>query len=316
LRLTAAALAAAALLLPASASAQPACFAAAARDTGQPCHNPALRMSARPGLTRSLLTPSYPCRITRTLGRWDRRADGALSICEFGVPKARAERTAVLLGDSHAMAWRAAVAGTLRELGWHGVDLTRSHCAFSAATRALPEPDEIDGCQRFNRRVLKWLRKHPEASVVFAAHQTGGSPYFRIGRRSEFNSQVYGLRLAWRSLPVSVEKVFVIRDNPANHNGYAVQQCVARARRAGRAPGPFCSRPRSEALRRDAHEAAVRRMHNPRFVLADLTRFMCGPRRCFPVVGGARVTKDGTHLTRVFSASLAPYLTRTVLGVL
>lgn len=307
---------AAAFAVPASAAAQPDCFAAAARDPDAPCHNPALRMAARPSLTRSLVTPSYPCRITDQIGHWDRRAEGALTVCEFGVPADRAWRTAALLGDSHAMAWRAAVNGTLRGLGWHGVDLTRSHCSFSAATRVLEDPEEIEGCQRFNRRVVKWLRAHDEVSAVFIAHQTGGSPYFPIGRRSAFASQVYGLRLAWRSLPESVEQVFVIRDNPVNHNGYAVQRCITRARKAGHTPGVFCARPRGRALRRDPHEVVVRRLDDPRFVLADLTRFMCGAARCFPVVGGARVTKDGTHLTRVFSASLAPYLTRLVRAAL
>jgi hypothetical protein len=42
----------------------------------------------------------------------------------------------------------------------------------------------------------------------------------------------------------------------------------------------------------------------------DLTHFMCGRRRCFPVVGGALVHKDPTHLTRVFATTLGPYLLR------
>jgi hypothetical protein len=37
---------------------------------------------------------------------------------------------------------------------------------------------------------------------------------------------------------------------------------------------------------------------------------MCTHRLCFPVVGGALVLKDQSHLTAVFSASLGPYLDR------
>jgi hypothetical protein len=44
----------------------------------------------------------------------------------------------------------------------------------------------------------------------------------------------------------------------------------------------------------------------------DLTRFMCGRTRCFPVVGGVLVHKDIGHLTRVFSTTLGPYLLRAV----
>ncbi len=39
---------------------------------------------------------------------------------------------------------------------------------------------------------------------------------------------------------------------------------------------------------------------------------MCGRRTCLPVVGGALVHKDETHLTRVFATTLGPYLLRHV----
>ena len=46
--------------------------------------------------------------------------------------------------------------------------------------------------------------------------------------------------------------------------------------------------------------------------LADLTRFMCDARRCFPVVGGALVHKDEHHMTTVCARTLWPYLARRV----
>jgi hypothetical protein len=312
-----AALAGALLALPSAASAAPACFGAAARDPLHPCANPALRLAARPGLTRSLLSPSYPCRPTKTFGRDEVRSDGALTICQFGTPRARATRTVALLGDSHAMAWRAAVAGALERLGWHGVSMARSHCAFSAAVRDMDGiPAEVDGCYRFNQRVLRWLRHHDEVTAVFAAHETGGRHYINLNGVDDFDLQVFGFATAWAALPKTVTQVFAIRDNPMNGGANHVHACVETARRADAEVGSFCARPRSEALVPDAHVDAIAALADPRYALIDLTDFMCDPASCFPVVGGALVTKDGTHLTRQFSASLAPYLTRAVRALL
>lgn len=304
------------LLVAAPARAVPDCFAAAARDPERPCSNPALRLSARPGLTRALLTPTYPCEGNGSVGDFSKRIDGALYLCEFGTPADEAVRTVALIGDSHAMAWRAAVAGAFKRLGWRGVDMTRSHCAFSSTVRTLPEPEETVGCARFNVRVLDWLRDHPGISAAVVAHQTGGTPYYAAPGLTAFQTETLGFQLAWSALPDSVEQVYAVRDNPANRSAYDVAGCVGRARRAGVSPGPFCAQPRRESLRPDAFVGAVRALGDPRYALIDLSDFFCSRRKCFPVVGGALVTKDGRHLTRAFSASLGPYVARALRRVL
>ena len=39
---------------------------------------------------------------------------------------------------------------------------------------------------------------------------------------------------------------------------------------------------------------------------------MCGARQCYPVVGGALVFSDETHLTQTFATTLGPFLLREV----
>ena len=69
--------------------------------------------------------------------------------------------------------------------------------------------------------------------------------------------------------------------------------------------------PRSRALVRDAaFDAAKRRP--PRVRAVDLTRYFCDRRRCFPVIGGALVYKDSTHITATFGVTLGVYLRRAV----
>ena len=86
---------------------------------------------------------------------------------------------------------------------------------------------------------------------------------------------------------------------------------------SGRSP-PGGVPPRSARCR--AHDpliadpvaAAARRYRSDRVRLADLTRFICDASRCYPVVGGALVHKDRSHMTTVFARSLWPYLNRRV----
>ena len=77
------------------------------------------------------------------------------------------------------------------------------------------------------------------------------------------------------------------------------------------APGPACKRPRSEALQPDPLAAAARDMASPRVKLIDLTSRVCDVRFCYPVVGGALVHRDETHMTPAFAATLGPIIARS-----
>jgi hypothetical protein len=46
--------------------------------------------------------------------------------------------------------------------------------------------------------------------------------------------------------------------------------------------------------------------------VVDLTRYFCDRTRCYPVIGGALVHQDLTHMTATFNVTLAPYLLRAV----
>src|SRR3954451_1850062 len=122
-----------ALATGARTGAEPRCFGAASRDPeNQPCKNPALRYSVTPSPKDALLTPSSRCTL---LGR-----SKTPEVCWFGVPAAQAVATVVLLGDSHAVHWRAALAVVARAKRWHALSLNRSQCSFSLAVPTLPEP--------------------------------------------------------------------------------------------------------------------------------------------------------------------------------
>jgi hypothetical protein len=91
--------------------------------------------------------------------------------------------------------------------------------------------------------------------------------------------------------------------------------CVRRAIRQRRPEGTACKVPRARALGHDAEVVAAQSSARPAAVI-DLTRQFCGPRWCYPVVGGVLVHKDRDHLGQLFASTLGPILLRKVREVL
>jgi hypothetical protein len=111
-----------------------------------------------------------------------------------------------------------------------------------------------------------------------------------------------------------VRRIVVIRDSPKD--GESTPKCIARAIGARKSPGRACALPRGQVLDRDSMAVAATRLRSRRVRVADLTRYFCDPRHCYPVIGGALVHKDRTHLTAVFAATLGPFLSRELRGML
>jgi peptidoglycan/LPS O-acetylase OafA/YrhL len=282
----------------------PRCFGAAARDPRHPCRNPRLRLEVRP-TPRGAKRPFGHCKILFRLAE--------KQVCGFGVAPARATKVVALIGDSHAGQWKPALDAVARRHRWQGIQIGHASCPLSKAVRNLVEPNRSH-CLRWRRAVFAWFARHPEVSTVFVAQLTGGSGVVPTRGRSEFATALAGYAAAWRSLPSSVEHIVVIRDTPKVHGN--TDTCVERAMARHAVAGLACAVPRKTALDADPAFSAARRMRSGRVRAVDLTRFFCDRRRCYPVIGGALVFKDPTHLTGVFATTLAPYLLRAIDGAL
>jgi hypothetical protein len=62
----------------------------------------------------------------------------------------------------------------------------------------------------------------------------------------------------------------------------------------------------------DPAALAAARLRSPRVQLIDITSLFCDRRWCPPVIGGALVYKDMTHLTSVYATTLGRFLLRKV----
>jgi hypothetical protein len=124
---------------------------------------------------------------------------------------------------------------------------------------------------------------------------------------SAFDTAVAGYVAAWGALPPTVRHIVVLRDTP--YVGTGTGACVERAIARHQQAGLVCAVPRRRALHSDPQVAAAGQV-GPRATVVDLTRFFCGARVCYPVVGGVLVYQDTNHMTRDYSATLGPYLGR------
>jgi hypothetical protein len=110
----------------------------------------------------------------------------------------------------------------------------------------------------------------------------------------------------WRALPRSITNVFVIRDPPRNST--AAADCVRRTFAHHQRPAVLCARARNKALRRDPAVTAATRLKSQRVHVLDMTPFFCDSAHCYPVVGGALVHKDTSHITAIFARTLGRFM--------
>jgi hypothetical protein len=243
--------------------------------------------------------------LTPVLGASCAPISAPISACRFGVPPERAVRTVALLGDSHAEHWGAALDAVARRLHWSVISLIRSSCAFTLGTPIRPEGTDDRRCVAANRAILDWLPRHPEISAVLMSDHP--AQVRRRPHQSKMAAWVSGITRAWNALPASIGRIVVIRDVP--FVSVAQLACVDRAARRRLDAGRRCWAPRRRALHHDPDVVAARRLRSRRVPVVDLTRFFCGSRRCYSVVGGALVYRDdSSHITQVFGRTLAPFL--------
>jgi hypothetical protein len=249
----------------------------------------------------AVLTPNIPCTPLKQIG--------LIIPCEFGVPAAEARNTIALIGDSHAAHWRAALEIVAQQVKWRGVSITRSGCPYTRATARLDPAGRRAACVHWNQQVPRWLAANPKISTVFVVAHYDASIVVR-NPANQFVAKMTGYKRAWRALPRSVKRIIIIRDTPKSTPD--TLNCVRAAMAKHKNAGTTCALSRGFALDRDAAAAAAARDASARVQSIDMTSFFCSSRQCFPVVGGALVYKDISHLTDVFASSLGPFLLRKI----
>ena len=277
------------------------CFGAASRDRRHRCTNGELRRAVVPTPDEAVVSQNSPCTPIEI--------DKLVSPCEFGLPAADAKATVALIGDSHASHWRSALEHVSQRKRWSGVSITRSGCPLTRVSPKLEPESRRQECLRWNRQVPRWLERHPQISTIFVVAHAALEIVDRDDR-NPLDAKVDGFLGAWKALPKSVTRIIVIRDTPSiSLNAF---ECVDRKLRKRRDAGRECSVSRRRALDTDPAVIAAHRLNTKRVRVIDMSRYFCGEKRCYPVVGGALVYKDDQHMTEVFGTTLGPFLQRAI----
>lgn len=222
------------------------------------------------------------------------------------MPASKVRDHIALIGDSHALHWRAALDVVANAERWEGHSITAPGCFFSTAVKVM-FVGAREMCVAWFDATRRWLAAHREIHTVFVS-QNADTPIDVPAGEDAADRKVEGFRAAWSALPRNVRRVVVIRDTPAS--SATTLGCLKRTIAAHeQRPGAACAFDRATAVRKDLAVSAVLRTRSPRFRYVDLTRFFCGSSECYPVIGGTLVWRDVYgHLTLEYARSLGPYL--------
>jgi hypothetical protein len=224
--------------------------------------------------------------------------------CVYG--RSTGTRVVVVVGDSIAAQWWAAIDGAARTAGWRVVWMTKSACTAADVT-IRRSGTRYHQCDTWRRNALAKVRNLPRVdllllsgshSAAMLGRRTGALITGSAAQRAEWQA---GYRRVVDRVAGQVRRVVILRDTPTFPS--AVPRCLA-------AHGGWtrsCSVLRSSGLpsTRWAAEVAVDAAYG--WVRAtDMADRLCQPTRCWPVTSGRLLRyRDNHHLTNAYARAMA-----------
>ncbi|QDY90450.1 acyltransferase [Arthrobacter sp. UKPF54-2] len=200
----------------------------------------------------------------------------------------------VVLGDSHAQQYMAALGPIAKSHGWEVVTLLKGNCRFGGES-----PERDADCNAFNRASAQYVLDHkPDAVFTVASLTHKDAPY-----ETEVPQYLEGIK----PFTDAGMDVVGIRDNPRFTMN--MPECVQKKGTDAAA----CNVPLQESLAAssplDAYRGKVARLH-----LMDMSDFICANGTCPAVVGNVYVYKDDNHLTKTYVQSMIPMFEQRLLA--
>ena len=220
-------------------------------------------------------------------------SDPLLSGCLQNSRPDKVTKRIVVLGDSHAQQYMAALGPIAKEHGWEVVTLLKGNCRFGAES-----PERNAECNAFNRASAAYVMEHKPDAVFTVASLTH--------KEAPFETEVPGYLEGIKPFTDAGMDVVGVRDNPR----FAVNmpECVQKYG----AEAPECNPPLAESLAAssplDAYRGKVDGLH-----LMDMSDFICADGICPAVVGNVYVYKDDNHLTKTYVQSMIPMFEKRLL---
>jgi peptidoglycan/LPS O-acetylase OafA/YrhL len=200
----------------------------------------------------------------------------------------------VVLGDSHAQQYMAALGPIARSHGWEVVALLKGNCRFGGES-----PERDAECNAFNKASAQYVLDHRPDAVFTVASLTH--------KEAPFETEVPDYLEGIQAFTGAGMEVVGIRDNPRfNMN---MPECVQK----NGPDAPKCRVPLQESLA-DSSPLDAYRGRVPGLHLMDLSDFICADGICPAVVGNVYVYKDDNHLTKTYVQSMIPMFEKRLLA--
>jgi len=213
----------------------------------------------------------------------------------------------IVVGDSIAAQWWAAIDGAARRAGWRITWMSKTACPAADVTVRSAGVRYVQ-CDTWRRNVLTKISGFARADLVVVAGSSSSTLIDRSNGAIITDSTAAaaewaaGYRRTVDRLAPLARRVVILRDTPSFPS--SIPSCVA-AHSGWTSP---CSRARSAAFstaRWDA-EMAVDAAY-PWVRATDMGDWLCQPSRCWPVTSSHILRyRDGHHLTNTFATALAP----------
>ncbi|WP_435768884.1 acyltransferase family protein [Nocardioides sp. SYSU DS0651] len=230
------------------------------------------------------------------LGECDYRT-GTTRLCPFG--DADAERSIVVVGDSHARAWGPAVSAIGERHGYAVYQLVYSGCPANAVTRPDPEGGgQWTECERFKEWALARVAElRPE--LVLVANNAYRGRHMADGRQER------GLADHLRRLDEAGGRVVMLGNVPKLERSPGV--CLSTR---DKDLGDCLFEPLRRHVKDQRRFAAVAESVGVDFV--DAQRWFCHDGVCPPVIGRLVPLRDRDHISVEYATRLADPLARAL----
>ncbi len=207
-----------------------------------------------------------------------------------------AARTIVIVGDSHAQQYLAALTPIAERRGWNLMIMVRGACQFTTESELINDADR-EFCQAWNRAAMREIADLDPDAVL-----TIGTRDVRTDREERTPD---GYVEQWAALDELGIPVLAVRDNPRFDAPPA--RCVERL-----GLGPQCETPRAR-LYAERAPLTARADVPDNVVFLDFTDLICTPVICPPVIGNVLVYLDANHLSATYLATMSPMVERAIL---
>jgi peptidoglycan/LPS O-acetylase OafA/YrhL len=227
--------------------------------------------------------------------------------CRFG-DKTHPKRVVALVGDSFAGEWSTALQIMANKHHWELVTLLKSGCPWTTTT-IVRNRSPFTSCQQWGAKVRDDLLKLKPDVVLTSDRIKDGNVVGTPDGLPSYQAIAAGTTAYWKQLIAHNIPVVAIRESPEMSR--VIPDCLS----SHGATVAGCSTPRKQAVTTDTPMTIATRSMSGAVPLIDMTKLICGPRTCEPIVGNVVVYRDSHHLTNTYMKTLEPYLEKMLLKV-